>query len=102
MIESHDAPGLSIGEIAARSGVAVGTLRMWEARYGFPVPGRLPSGHRRYSEAIVILFDPTARRRPYLQATEKTVRYELNISELRLALNNEVQPGAREGEKAGE
>src|SRR5438270_13786070 len=50
MIESHDAPGLSIGEIAARSGVAVGTLRMWEARSGFPVPGRLPSGHRRYSE----------------------------------------------------
>ena len=42
--------GLSIGDIAARSGVAVGTLRMWEARYGFPAPERLPSGHRRYSE----------------------------------------------------
>ncbi len=42
-------PGLSIGDIAGRSGVAVGTLRMWEARYGFPAPERLPSGHRRYS-----------------------------------------------------
>src|SRR5947209_9547833 len=41
---------LSIGEIASRSGVAVGTLRMWESRYGFPEPERLPSGHRRYSE----------------------------------------------------
>lgn len=42
--------GLSIGEIASRSGVAEGTLRMWEARYDFPKPERLPSGHRRYSE----------------------------------------------------
>jgi MerR family transcriptional regulator, light-induced transcriptional regulator len=43
-------PGLSIGDIANRGGVAVGTLRMWESRYGFPAPERLPSGHRRYSE----------------------------------------------------
>ncbi|MFZ0089391.1 MAG: DICT sensory domain-containing protein [Solirubrobacteraceae bacterium] len=41
---------LSIGDIAARTGVGEATLRMWEARYGFPVPERLPSGHRRYSE----------------------------------------------------
>ena len=47
----EDEPGLSIGDIAGRSGVAVGTLRMWEARYGFPVPERLPSGHRRYTAA---------------------------------------------------
>ena len=44
-----DAP-LSIGELAARTGVAEGTLRMWEARYGFPSSRRLPSGHRRYDE----------------------------------------------------
>jgi MerR family transcriptional regulator, light-induced transcriptional regulator len=43
-------PGLSIGEVAARTGVAEGTLRMWETRHGFPTPGRLASGHRRYSE----------------------------------------------------
>lgn len=41
---------LSIGEVAARTGVSVPALRMWEARYGFPVPTRLHSGHRRYSE----------------------------------------------------
>jgi len=39
---------ISIGELAARAGVAEGTLRMWERRYGFPSPQRLPSGHRRY------------------------------------------------------
>lgn len=43
--------GLTIREMAARTGVAPATLRMWEARYGFPLPARLPSGHRRYSDA---------------------------------------------------
>ena len=41
---------LTIREVAARSGVPAGTLRMWEERYGFPKPERLPSGHRRFSE----------------------------------------------------
>ncbi|HLH65357.1 MAG TPA: DICT sensory domain-containing protein [Solirubrobacteraceae bacterium] len=41
-------PALTIGELARRTGVAEATLRMWEARHGFPAPRRLPSGHRRY------------------------------------------------------
>src|SRR3954454_3783748 len=40
---------LTIREVAARSGVPAGTLRMWEERYGFPKPQRLPSGHRRFT-----------------------------------------------------
>jgi DICT domain-containing protein/predicted DNA-binding transcriptional regulator AlpA len=44
---------LTIREVAARSGVPAGTLRMWEERYGFPSPERLPSGHRRFSETDV-------------------------------------------------
>jgi MerR family transcriptional regulator, light-induced transcriptional regulator len=42
---------LPITEVARRTGVASATLRAWESRYGFPVPRRLPGGHRRYSEA---------------------------------------------------
>lgn len=42
-------PYLTIGELARRTGVGVSTLRAWEQRYGFPVPQRLASGHRRYS-----------------------------------------------------
>ncbi len=42
---------LTIREVARRTGVSPATLRIWESRYGFPVPQRLPSGHRRYSEA---------------------------------------------------
>ncbi len=39
---------LSIGELSAATGVAVGTLRMWEARHGFPEATRQGGGHRRY------------------------------------------------------
>jgi DNA-binding transcriptional MerR regulator len=45
--------GLTIGQLAERTGVAAGTLRMWERRHGFPVPERLPSGHRRYSDSAI-------------------------------------------------
>jgi DICT domain-containing protein len=40
---------LSIGDVVSETGVAEGTLRMWERRHGFPSPARLASGHRRYS-----------------------------------------------------
>ena len=48
-----DSRTLTIREVAARTGIAAPTLRMWETRHGFPVPTRLPSGHRRYSAADV-------------------------------------------------
>src|SRR3954465_3114323 len=41
---------LAIKDVAERTGVAAGTLRMWEQRYGFPVPDRTASGYRRYRE----------------------------------------------------
>jgi DICT domain-containing protein len=45
--------GFSIKEVSERTGVAAGTLRMWEQRYGFPVPERTPSGYRRYRGEVV-------------------------------------------------
>lgn len=39
---------VSIGELAEETGLTPEVLRVWERRYGFPVPVRLPSGHRRY------------------------------------------------------
>jgi methanogenic corrinoid protein MtbC1 len=41
----------SIGDLAEACGISVDTLRVWERRYGQPKPVRLPSGHRRYTEA---------------------------------------------------
>ena len=46
---------MTIGEFAQRTGVAEGTLRMWERRHDFPAPERLERGHRRYSEADIEL-----------------------------------------------
>jgi MerR family transcriptional regulator, light-induced transcriptional regulator len=40
--------GLSIGRLAEATGVAAGTLRMWEARHGFPAPARGEGRQRRY------------------------------------------------------
>lgn len=42
--------GLTIGDVAQRTGIAAGTIRMWEQRYDFPRPRRTSSGYRRYSE----------------------------------------------------
>ena len=42
---------LTIAQLAERTGVNAGTLRMWESRFGFPEPERTPSGHRRYTLA---------------------------------------------------
>ncbi|MEI6592409.1 MAG: MerR family transcriptional regulator [Holophagaceae bacterium] len=41
---------LSIGDISAVTGLSVDVIRIWERRYGFPTPIRLPSGHRRYPD----------------------------------------------------
>jgi DICT domain-containing protein len=42
--------GLGIKDVAEQTGLAAGTIRMWEQRYGFPEPGRTDSGYRVYSE----------------------------------------------------
>lgn len=44
----------SIGDVAKATGLSVDTLRVWERRYGGPVPVRLPSGHRRYLDEHVL------------------------------------------------
>ena len=40
---------LSIGAVARATGLSADTIRVWQKRYGFPVPQRRPSGHRAYS-----------------------------------------------------
>jgi DICT domain-containing protein len=45
--------GLAIKDVAERTGIAAGTIRMWEQRYGFPEPERTNGGYRLYSEGDV-------------------------------------------------
>lgn len=40
---------LSIGAVERDTGLSKDTLRMWERRYGFPVPGRDSNGERTYA-----------------------------------------------------
>ncbi len=70
-------PDLSIGDLAGRTGLSQATLRMWEQRHGFPVPERLASGHRRYSEADAEQVRDVVRRR------EAGVRLDVAIEEAR-------------------
>lgn len=54
---------LSIGDLAARTGVSAATLRTWESRYGVPLPARLTGGHRRYQPRDVDVVGEILRRR---------------------------------------
>jgi DICT domain-containing protein len=45
---------LAIKDLAEQTGVAAGTIRMWEQRYGFPEPSRTAAGYRVYTEQDVI------------------------------------------------
>jgi len=67
--------GLSIGDVADRTGVGAPTLRMWETRHGFPEPRRLASGHRRYDESTVATVNDVQARR------SKGVRLDVAIGE---------------------
>src|SRR3954467_7463647 len=45
---------LAIKDVAEQTGVAAGTIRMWEQRYGFPEPARTAAGYRMYTEEDVV------------------------------------------------
>ena len=44
---------MTIKQVAEKTGLAPGTIRMWEHRYGFPEPKRSESGYRNYSDLDV-------------------------------------------------
>src|SRR4051794_28916965 len=78
------AQGLTIGDLARRTGLSPATLRAWESRHGFPRPQRLTSGHRRYDEQDVALVRQVLRRR------DAGVRLESAITEAAAARGTPV------------
>ena len=66
--------GLTIGAVAARTGLTVPVLRSWELRHGFPRPARLHGGHRRYDE------DDVARILRVVEAREEGRSLETAIA----------------------
>ncbi len=53
ILESSNSASLTIGAVARATGLSPDTLRVWQRRYGFPVPQRKASGHRLYSSGDV-------------------------------------------------
>ncbi|MGD8404063.1 MAG: B12-binding domain-containing protein [Anaerolineales bacterium] len=43
-------PTYNLKAVIQETGIAADTLRAWERRYGLPMPGRTPGGHRLYSK----------------------------------------------------
>ena len=84
--QEETAPDLTIGALAERTGVNQATLRMWEQRHGFPVPQRLASGHRRYTESDVRQVADVARRR------DAGVRLDVAITEARAQTERQPAP----------
>lgn len=73
-ITTPSGSSLSIREIADRTGIPQATLRTWEARYGFPVPQRLPGGHRRYDDRAVAEVLEVLRHREQGMSLEAAIR----------------------------
>jgi DICT domain-containing protein len=66
---------LAIKDVAEQTGIAAGTIRMWEQRHGFPEPQRLPSGYRRYTpEDVETLRRVQAYRRRGLSVSAAIAR----------------------------
>ncbi len=74
MTTPRDETLLTIGELAEHTGLSTQLLRTWENRFGFPVPVRLSSGHRRYTGADVRLV------RRVVEERGRGMRLELAIA----------------------
>lgn len=53
MDKQEEIPGLKIAAVERETGLGKDTLRVWERRYGFPMPARDALGERCYSSAEV-------------------------------------------------
>jgi methanogenic corrinoid protein MtbC1 len=61
-IPGDESPRYTIAAVSKLTGIGCHALRVWERRYGFPVPHRAPSGHRRYDAEQVRLLRRLAQR----------------------------------------
>ncbi|HEY1565062.1 MAG TPA: MerR family transcriptional regulator [Gaiellaceae bacterium] len=75
---------MRVGEVAARAGVNVETLRYYERRGLLPAPHRDPSGHRRYDEETV----------RFLRAIKEAQAVGFTLAEIGEYLKASRRPGA--------
>lgn len=85
---------LTIGEVAAMSGVAADTVRAWERRHAAVSPERTPAGHRRYR-----IHDVETLRRVRHNLVARRLSLKLAVAEARGLpvedLTGAAEPGVR-------
>lgn len=77
-----------IAAVSKLTGVSCHALRVWERRYGFPLPRRSPSGHRRYGHDQVVIL----RRVSELSRTGRSIG-DLIVEAREGSLNFEADSG---------
>lgn len=75
------APGLTVAATARRLGVAPGTLRTWDRRYGIGPSDHAPGRHRRYSTADVARLELMQRALVRGVSPADAARYALSVPE---------------------
>lgn len=73
-----DAPGLTVAATARRLGVAPGTLRTWDRRYGIGPSDHAPGRHRRYSPADLARLELMKRALVRGVSPAEAARYALS------------------------
>ncbi|WP_435008341.1 MerR family transcriptional regulator [Tundrisphaera lichenicola] len=92
MTRIDGAAAYSIAAVSKLTGVSCHALRVWERRYGFPIPMRSDSGHRRYTQEQVGVLRVLARLgksgRPI---GELISEYQAGRLDLRLAVDSKIE-----------
>jgi MerR family transcriptional regulator, light-induced transcriptional regulator len=73
------APSLTVAAVARRLGVAPGTLRTWDRRYGIGPSGHAPGQHRRYSPDDVARLELMQRALVRGASPADAARYALAV-----------------------
>jgi DNA-binding transcriptional MerR regulator len=97
VVTTAHAPGLTVAATARRIGVAPGTLRTWDRRYGMGPSDHTPGRHRRYSTADVARLELMQRALVRGVSPADAARYALSVREPESA---PVPPGPGE-QRAG-
>jgi methanogenic corrinoid protein MtbC1 len=85
----------SIAAVSKLTGVSCHALRVWERRYGFPVPQRSASGHRRYAlDQVTVLRSLAKLTRSGRSIGELIGDYQAGKLELRGAIGTKVEERA--------
>jgi len=83
VVVAHTAhvPGLTVAATARRLGVAPGTLRTWDRRYGIGPSDHAPGRHRRYTAADLARLELMQRALVRGVSAADAARYALSVAE---------------------